>query len=105
MIQRADGTVFTLELRQHYGIYFDAYNATDLAVTGVQVRVATEMPWVGSQTANTWLLDAHPAGPVSYGRFDAPLTAGETLTDPLGGVSVTVVSVGGGQAVGDVAVG
>lgn len=102
LVQRADGTVLALEFRQPYGV-FDHYNATDLAVNGVLFRVATEMPWLHTQGAHTSLLDAHPSGGTYW--FDAPMTPGETFTDPLGGLSVTVVSVSGGQATVDITIG
>lgn len=101
LIQRANGTVFTLEFRQHYG--FDPWNTTDFAVTGVHVRIASEMPAVHSQNANTWLLDAHPGGVNSW--FDAPIAPGETLTDPLGGITITAVSVAPSGAVVHVGIG
>lgn len=96
-ISRADGSVFSLEFRQSYG--FDAGNATDRTFNGVMIRV---VPVVSQQTAQSFLIDAHPGGSLSW--FDAPLTPGETLVDPLGGVSISIVSVGT-SAVVDVEIG
>lgn len=93
-VPRADGSVFVLEFRQRYG--FDVGNLTDFVFNGVLVRVATAAP-PGGQSDRTFLLDAHPGGTLSW--FDSPFTPGETLTDPLGGVSITVVSVSPSGAV------
>lgn len=93
LIPRADGTKFTVELRESYG--FDLGNNSDFTFNGVMIRVA--------DAERTFLLDAHPEGVYSW--FDAPFTPGETLVDPLGGASITVVSVSSAGAVVDVEVG
>ena len=97
-VPRVDGSMFAVEFRQRFG--FDQGNPSDFIFNGVLIRVA---PVMSEQTAQTFLLDAHPGG--SVGWFDSPFTPGETLTDPLGGVSITVVSVAATGAVVDVTVG
>lgn len=101
LIPRSDGTVFALEQRQRGP--FEPGNADDFKFHGVLVRVATEMPWLRTQNAQAFLIDTHPGGTLA--RFDAPLAVGETLTDPLGGISFTVMSVGPSGAVVDVVIG
>ncbi len=85
-VPRGDGTYLNLEFRQPSGI-FDNFSTSDAAVTGVSVRIAPET----SSLVQSKLVDATPG---SAGGFaDAPLGAGSSLTDPLSGVTVTVVSV------------
>lgn len=85
-VSRTSSTFLTLELRQPDGSYFDSFPATDPAVNGVTVRVTTEYT---SRSASQ-LVDATP-GTSSFA--DAPLAAGQTLVDPLTGVSITTVAV------------
>lgn len=108
LIRRADGSVFAVEFRQRFGNYFDTgwyFDGPDaLATSGVQVRAVPFMPWEGVGV-NTALVDANPDSQSGGWFFDAPLRPGQTLTDPLGGVSITTVSAGLDGAVVDVEVG
>jgi chitodextrinase len=83
-ISRGGGNYLYLEFRQPLGV-FDDFAATDPAVTGVTVRFNTAF----NTYSQTKLLDAHPGGSFS----DAPFRAGESWTDPVSGVKITVVSV------------
>jgi chitodextrinase len=83
-ISRGGGNYLYLEFRQPLG-FFDNFGATDPAVTGVAVRFNTAF----NTYSQSKLLDAHPGG--SFG--DAPFQAGESWTDPVSGVRITVVSV------------
>jgi chitodextrinase len=84
-IPRTSGTYFTLEFRQPASI-FDTFSSTDAAVTGIIVRVAPDYG-----TARSQLVDTTPGSMMSF--FDAPLTVGKTLVDPVTGISITTVSV------------
>ncbi|HZL19242.1 MAG TPA: hypothetical protein VFG23_16020, partial [Polyangia bacterium] len=56
--------------------------------TGVYVHAAADIPTPTSNGARTFLLDMNPATTA----FD-PMGAGQTFTDPAGGVSFTLNSV------------
>ena len=84
-VARGDGTYLNLEFRQPTE-NFDNFSASDPAVTGVSARIAPDL----SSLVQSKLIDANPATPTFA---DAPFGAGMSLTDPLSGVSVTVVSV------------
>src|SRR5262249_61197710 len=84
--------------RQPYGSYFDNFAPTDVAVTGVTIRLG---PDYGTKTQSL-LLDATPE---TYTWKDAPLPVGRTMTDPLSRVSFTTVSVSPPGAVVNVAFG
>ena len=85
-VPRGDGTYLNLEFRQPSGI-FDNYSVSDPAVTGVSVRVAPAT----SSLVQSKLVDGTPG---SAGGFnDAQLGAGASLTDPVSGFTITVVSV------------
>lgn len=101
LVQRRDGTVLTLERRAPYGV-FDTANYDDPFVTGVLMRVASEMPGVHSQTARTVLIDANNV--TAFAEIDAAFQPGQTFVDPLGGLTVTVVTVTPSAAVVDVQV-
>ena len=91
-IKRTSSTYLTLELRGNDGSYFDSFVTSDPAVNGVTARVTTEY----TNRSQSQLVDATPA---TASFADAPLAPGQTLSDPLTGVSVTTVSVSGGSAV------
>jgi hypothetical protein len=84
-IARTASTYFTLEFRQPSPI-FDTFASTDAATTGISVRIA---PSYG--TARSQLVDTTPGSSMSF--FDAPLTVGKTLLDPLSGISITTVDI------------
>ncbi len=84
-VARGDGTYLNLEFRQPTGS-FDNFSASDPAVTGVSARIAPDI----SSLVQSKLIDANPA---TSTFADAPFGAGMSLTDPVSGVSVTVVSV------------
>jgi hypothetical protein len=107
LVRRLDGTVLTLEKRANVGTEFDIWPRSpvgDYARLGVLARVATQMPLEPAKFPNReFVLDAHP-GPTDQ-SYDAAFTPGETITDPLGGLSVTVVAADPeGNAVVDVEV-
>jgi chitodextrinase len=83
-IPRGDGTSLYLEFRQPH-LPFDNFSSTDSAVNGVLIRLGTGL----NTYTQTKLLDAHPGGSFA----DAAFGAGERLTDPVSGVTITVVSV------------
>jgi chitodextrinase len=89
-VSRADGTYLNLEFRQPWGI-FDNFGPSDGAVNGVSIRIAPDM----SSRVQSKLVDANPA---TTSFSDAALGVGQTVTDPLTGVSITTLSVGPGGA-------
>jgi chitodextrinase len=86
-VRRTSSTFLTLELRQPDGSYFDSFAVSDPAVTGVTVRITTDY----SSRSQSQLVDTTP-GTTSFA--DAPLQAGQTVVDPLTGVSLTALTVG-----------
>src|SRR5262249_1455244 len=84
--------------RQPFGSYFDNFAPSDVAVTGVTIRMG---PDYGTKTQSL-LLDATPE---TFTWNDAPLPVGRTMTDPLSRVSFTTVSVSPTGAVVNVAFG
>jgi hypothetical protein len=89
-IPRGSGQpALTVELRRPFGS-FDAFGAGDAAVNGVLLRLRNE-----SAIDLTKLLDARP----STATFnDASLPVGQTVTDDVGHVSVTLNALAGGTA-------
>jgi Gametolysin peptidase M11 len=85
-VPRSDGTYLNLEYRQPTGL-FDAFKTTDAVVGGVSVRVA---PDFGTITQSK-LVDMSPTSPASFG--DSSLKPGQSFTDPLSGVTISVTSV------------
>jgi gametolysin peptidase M11/fibronectin type III domain protein len=85
-VPRGDGTYLNLEFRQPAGP-FDDFAASDPVVNGVSVRVA---PDLGSLVQSK-LIDGTPGSPGGFA--DAALGAGASFTDPLSGITITVVSV------------
>lgn len=85
-VSRGDGTYLNLELRRPWGI-FDDFASSDPVVNGVSVRIAPEL----SSLVQSKLVDANPA---TTSFSDAALGVGQTLADPLTGVSVSTLSVG-----------
>lgn len=94
-VPRPDGSFLGLELRRTNGS-FESFASPDH--DGLTVRV---LPGPGSvlTRALTRLVDAHPATATFN---DAPLRATETLTDPLSGAVVSVVSTEADRATVDV---
>lgn len=85
-VKRSSSTFLTLELRQPDGSYFDSFPASDPAVTGVTVRITTDY----TSRSQSQLVDTTPA---TTSFADAPLQPGQTVADPLTGVSLTALSV------------
>jgi hypothetical protein len=85
-VARGDGTYLNLELRQPWGI-FDNFSASDSVVNGVSIRIAPEL----TSLVQSKLVDANP-GTATFS--DAALGVGQSVTDPLTGVSITTLSVG-----------
>ena len=84
-VARGDGTYLNLEFRQPWGI-FDNFSAGDPVVNGVSIRIAPNL----TSLVQSKLVDANPGGSFS----DAALRVGQSVTDPLTGVSLTTISVG-----------
>jgi chitodextrinase len=78
--------VLNLEFRQPWGI-FDNFSAGDPVVNGVSIRIAPST----SSLVQSKLVDAN-ASTSSFS--DAALALGQSVTDPLTGVSITTLSVG-----------
>jgi chitodextrinase len=91
-VRRTTSTYLTMEFRQSDGSYFATYSASDPVANGVSVRVAYDY----TTRSQTQLVDTTPA---TTSFDDAPLAVGQTLVDPLTGVSLTTLSVGPGGAV------
>ena len=89
-VPRGDGNFFYLELRQPFGV-FDAFAPSDPVVQGVTVRLAPDLP----KLLRSLLIDTVPS---TASFADAPLGLGRTFTDPLSGVSVTVLALSAGGA-------
>ena len=85
-VARGDGTYLNLELRQPWGI-FDNFAAGDPAVNGVSIRIAPAL----TSLVQSKLVDANPA---TATFSDAALGFGQSVTDPLTGVTVTTTGVG-----------
>ena len=91
-VARGDGTYLYFELREPWGTQFDAFSPSDPVVNGVSVRYAND--W--NTIVQSKLIDTTPA----TGTYaDAALAAGQSFWDPVSGVTVTTVSLGGGSAV------
>ena len=94
-IHRADGSFLDLEYHQPYGS-FDDFGSGSPVVLGVTVRLVGTGP-----NAQTLLLDATP----QTDTFDdAALAPGHSISDPYGGVTVSVVSADATGATIDVPV-
>jgi hypothetical protein len=89
-IARTSSTYLTLEFRQP--AVFDTFLATAPVVNGISVRITAGYS-VGLQSQ---LVDSTPA---TTSFMDAPLQAGQTLVDPVSGVSITTVSVSSAGAI------
>jgi chitodextrinase len=85
-VGRGDGTYLNLELRQPWGI-FDNFAVGDPAVNGVSIRIAPAL----TSLVQSKLVDANP-GTSTFA--DAALGFGQSVTDPLSGVTITTTGVG-----------
>lgn len=90
-VARGDGTYLNLELRKPWGT-FDSFSTSDPAVNGVTIRIAPNT----TSIVQSKLVDANPS---TTSFSDAALGVGQSVTDPLTGVSITTVSVGSSSAV------
>jgi uncharacterized repeat protein (TIGR01451 family) len=84
-VPRNPGWYFYLEYRRPFSI-FDNFAPTDPVVNGVSVRIGPD-PSVISQS---FLIDTTPA---TFTYSDSALAPGQTVTDPVTGVSFTTQSV------------
>ncbi len=91
-VARGDGTYLYFELRQVWGTQFDNFSPSDPVVNGVSVRYSND--W--STIIQSKLIDTTPA---TSSFNDAALAVGASFFDPISGVTVTTVSLGGGSAV------
>ena len=90
-VARGDGTFLNLELRRPWGS-FDNFSTSDPAVNGVTIRIAPST----TSIVQSKLVDANPT---TTSFSDAALGVGQSVSDPLTGVSITTVSVGASSAV------
>ena len=91
-VARGDGTWLYFELREPWGTQFDNFSPGDAVVNGVSVRYSND--W--NTIIQSKLIDTTPA----TGTYaDAALAVGASFFDPVSGVTVTTVSLGGGSAV------
>jgi chitodextrinase len=89
-IVRQSGTSFFVDVRVTFGPNFDTFSAGSPAVTGVMIRLSSDAGVPIWTPTNTKLVDTTP-GTSTY--LDAPLAAGQTLTDPVSHISITTLSV------------
>ena len=89
-IVRQSGTSFFVDVRVTFGPNFDKFSAGSPAVTGVMIRLSADAGVPIFSPTNTKLVDTTP-GTSTY--LDAPLTVGQTLTDPVSHISITTLSV------------
>jgi chitodextrinase len=86
----ASASSFFVDVRATVGPYFDTFGPTSAAVTGVMIRLSTDTGVPVWSPTNTKLVDTTP----TTGTYtDAPLTVGQTLTDPVSHISITTISV------------
>ena len=93
-VARTSSSYFTLEFRQPDGTPFDSFSATSALANGIIIRLTAGSY---STLSQTWLVWAHPS--TTYCECNAPLRAGESLTDPLSGVTFSVVGISSTGAV------
>jgi hypothetical protein len=94
-VARTSSQSFTLEFRQADGSPFDTFSPTSAVANGILIRLtATSL----SSRTQSWLVWAHPSS-TAWCACYAPLKAGESLTDPLSGVTFSVKSVSSTGAV------
>ena len=79
-IPRGDGSYLSLEFRRPTGS-FDTFAATAPVANGVTIRI----DW-GTGTKQTMLVDTVPS---TSSYTDAPLIAGQSITDPVSGATIT----------------
>ena len=86
----ASASSFFVDVRATVGPYFDTFGPTSAAVTGVMIRLSSDTGVPIWSPTNTKLVDTTP-NTSTYN--DAPLTVGQTLTDPVSSISITTISV------------
>ncbi len=91
------GAALYVDVRRPFGTWFDNFAPTDEGVGGVMIRRG---PFAFNATQPA-LIDATPSTPTFA---DAPLDPGQTLTDPVTGITITTVSVDASGAVVDVVI-
>jgi len=90
-VARGDGTYLYFDLREPWGTQFDNFSPSDPVVNGVSVRYSNDWTTI----VQSKLIDTTPA----TGTYaDAALAAGQSFFDPVSGITVTTVSLGGGSA-------
>ncbi|MFM8266903.1 MAG: fibronectin type III domain-containing protein [Ilumatobacteraceae bacterium] len=85
-VPRGNGTYLWIDFRQPTGL-FDNFTAGSAIVSGVSLRIAPET----TSLVQSQLIDVTPTSPTSFG--DSTLKAGMSFTDPLTGVTISVLSV------------
>ncbi len=89
-IPRTNGALY-VDVRQPYGTYFDNFLPGSGAVSGVMLRTGP----AGYNRTQPNLVDATPA---TATFADAALAVGQSLTDPVSGVTVTTTAITAGGA-------
>jgi hypothetical protein len=87
-IERGDGFAYALEKRSAVG--FDA-SLEGYVANAVTIRLVPDNPL----KANSMLIDATPSTETLY---DAPLQVGQSFTDPLHGITITLLGLRDGSA-------
>ena len=85
-IKRDASTYLLLELREPYGT-FDDFSPTAPVVNGVTIRIVPSY----STITQSQLVDTTPA---TSTYTDAALTVGQSITDPVSGVTITTLGIG-----------
>ncbi len=93
-IPRTGGALY-VDVRQQYGTYFDNFTPGSSPVSGVMIRTGPSaynrsQPSLVDTTPNT-------AGPSAWN--DAALAVGQSVTDPVSGVTITTTAITAGGAV------
>lgn len=84
------GTSFFVDVRATVGPYFDTFGPTSAAVTGVMIRLSSDTGVPIWSPTNTKLVDTTP-NTSTYS--DAPLTVGQSVTDPVSHITIETISV------------
>jgi hypothetical protein len=96
-VVRGDGTYLYLEYRQPSGV-FDNYAANAPPTNGVLIRICPD----DYSLVQSMLVDATP---LTSTYSDASLGVGQTIWDPVGGITIQTVSVDANSAVVQVTIG
>jgi hypothetical protein len=99
-VARTSSSYLTLEFRQPDQTPFDNFATSSALASGIVIRLTAGSY---STRTQTWMVWARPSA--TYCECNAPLRVGESLTDPMSGVTFTVTSVSPAGAVVHIAFG